>query len=36
MNRTKIEWAWNKDGTKGWTWNPIRHVTMWNILELIK
>ncbi len=23
MNRTKIEWALNPDGTQGYTWNPI-------------
>jgi len=23
MNKTKIEWVKNPDGTQGWTWNPI-------------
>jgi len=23
VNRTKIQWAKNPDGTPGWTWNPI-------------
>jgi len=23
MNRTKIEWVINKDGTRGFTWNPV-------------
>jgi len=23
MNRTKIQWAKNPDGTPGWTWNPV-------------
>ncbi|KKK91159.1 hypothetical protein LCGC14_2715740, partial [marine sediment metagenome] len=23
MNKTKIEWVKNPDGTQGYTWNPI-------------
>ncbi len=27
MNRTKIEWVENPDGSQGWTWNPITGCT---------